>query len=125
MDKDRIQINGEWYVKESSISLNPVDVNNINYLNEVSTGIIKYEGWVFENDDICIELEFSEKSFYDIKVWEKISDKKLEGDNLDFFLEFIRNPHHDVEFNNTFNETQLMYLSNFMKIFRNDHPTIK
>jgi hypothetical protein len=125
MNETRIQINGEWYVKESSISSNPAGVNDINYLDEVSTGIMKYEGWVFENDAICMQLEFSEKSFYDIKVWEKISDKKLEGDNLNFFLEFIKNPYHDSEFNNTFSETQLMYLSNFMKVFRNEHPIIK
>lgn len=122
MNENRIQINGEWYIKESSLT---PTLEVVDYLGEVTNDIIEYNGLVFENDAICIEAEFSKDFLYDIKVLEKKSDKKIEEDNLDFFLNFIKNPSHDSEFNNTFDDSQLRYISAFMLYFKNNYPTIK
>lgn len=71
MEKDRIQINGVWYVREDRVSIDQVELD--------PTG---FEGYVVENSQVCFEatrLKKDEGGYYDdidIKCTIKKGDKK-------------------------------------------------
>jgi len=78
--EDRIQVNGEWYVKES-ITTPPVKLD-----------LTHFEGCVYENSKYCFEVtriyrDYDKVEFYsdciDIKFTDKRTDKPWKIDNWD------------------------------------------
>ena len=72
--KDRIQIDGVWYIKENKPA--PLD-------------IIFYDGAVYEDDDYCIEASRNKEcKWIDIEVLDKNTGKKEYIDNKEY-LEYV------------------------------------
>ena len=86
MKKERIQINGIWYVPETQ-SIEPEDIDE----NEVT----RFTGCVFENDDYCWEATRLEGSdtCTDIKFTDKRSNpwSTDHWDNPNWFIGLLDN----------------------------------
>ena len=116
MNKDRIQINGEWYVKENTIEplINPEDVtHSIECVWENSN-------WGFVASLIAKEDDFND--CYD-DVYLKITDKRIKGredwvetdvDNPKWILDVLENnPESIKDANEMFGDEGLKYFKAF------------
>ena len=79
--ENRIQVNGEWYVKESTTESQPIELD-----------LTHFEGCVYENDKYCFEVtrlykNYDKGEFYsdciDIKFTDKRTDKPWTTDHWD------------------------------------------
>lgn len=109
--KNRIQIEGEWYVKETQVS---------NLLLNTPT---KFEGCVVENDSFCYEATRMKRddneSFYksiDLKVTDKrVKPWKEETWDNDLYLKLIlKNDSASLKSLN-YNENELLFLKTFLQ----------
>ena len=82
--KDRIQIDGVWYIKENKQE--PLD-------------IIFYDGAVYEDDDYCIEAHRNKESkWIYLEIYDKNTGKKEYIDNEDYIKGVING--NNVDFMN-------------------------
>jgi hypothetical protein len=108
--KKRIQIDGEWYVKESNVE-------------EIILDVISFEGCVVENDSFCYEAtrlkRDDNESFYksiDLKVTDKrVKPWKEETWDNDLYLKLIlKNDSASLKSLN-YNENELLFLKTFLQ----------
>jgi hypothetical protein len=68
MEKNRIQIEGVWYVREDQIEKNPIKLDPV-----------KFEGIIFENESFCFEVTRIHKDngdyYKDVDI--KFTDKRI------------------------------------------------
>jgi len=95
--KDRIEINGVWYVKET---------NSTPTLTPKLEPSISFEGLVFESDLYCFEvtrLRDDDGEFYDKQCDIKFIDKNLKDtepeywDNSEWMVEFLKDDPEAIE----------------------------
>jgi hypothetical protein len=108
--KDRIQIDGEWYVKEPNVK-------------EIILDVVSYEKCVVENDSFCYEAirikRDEDKSFYnsiDIKVTDKREKpwKEEIWDNNLYLKLILKNDSESLKSLN-YNEDELLFLKTFLQ----------
>ena len=87
--ENRIQINGEWYVKESTITDKKVEIED--------SDITRFEGAVYENENYCWEatkIYRNDGTLYEgvtIKFTVKITGKIEYWDNDDWMVRVHEN----------------------------------
>jgi len=98
--ENRIQINGEWYVKESTITDKKLVIED--------SDITRYEGAVYENENYCweatkdyrddgtlyegVDIKFTNKSTGKIEYWDNDDCGKIEyWDNDDWMVRVYEN----------------------------------
>ena len=95
--KDRIEINGVWYIKET---------NSTPTLTPKLEPSVSFEGLVFESDLYCFEatrLRDDDGEFYDKQCDIKFTDKNLKDtepeywDNSGWMVEFLKNDPEAIE----------------------------
>ena len=95
--KDRIEINGVWYIKET---------NSTPTLTPKLEPSVSFEGLVFESDLYCFEatrLRDDEGEFYDKQCDIKFIDKNLKDtepdhwDNSEWMVEFLKDEPEAIE----------------------------
>jgi hypothetical protein len=95
--KDRIEINGVWYVKET---------NSTPTFTPKLEPSISFEGLVFESDLYCFEvtrLRDDDGEFYDKQCDIKFIDKNLKDtepdhwDNSEWMVEFLKDDPEAIE----------------------------
>jgi hypothetical protein len=93
--ENRIQINGEWYIKESTIIDKKVEIED--------SDIARFEGAVYENKDYCWEATKVYKddgTLYggvDIKFTNKSTGKIEYWDNVDWIVRVLENKEDAME----------------------------
>jgi hypothetical protein len=75
--EDRIQVNGEWYVKESTTKSQPVELD-----------LTHFEGCVYENSKYCFEVtriyrDYNRGEFYPDSVSVEFTDKRTQPRKTD------------------------------------------
>lgn len=92
--KNRIKINGEWYVKEDSIPLTTYLFNE--------DDIIWFQGCTYETDDYCWEATRiqSENEYYDginIKFTNKKTEETQYWDNNEWLMNVLDGKENDLK----------------------------
>jgi len=75
--EDRIQVNGEWYVKESTTKVQPIELD-----------LTYFEGCVHETDKYCFEVtrlykDYDKVEFYSDCIDIKFTDKRTQPRKTD------------------------------------------
>lgn len=68
--ENRIKVNGEWYVKESTTEIHPIEIE-----------LTHFEGCVYENGTYCFEVtrlyrDYDANEFYSDSIDVKFTDKR-------------------------------------------------
>ena len=118
INKDRIQIDGEWYIKESII--NPMETREL-----TAKDLTHYEGFVYETDDYCWEATrvFKDDNSLHDAVMVKFTDKTVHDfepeiwDNSSWFLDlFEGGPESLLEAKASMNEEGIRIFREFIGV---------
>jgi len=121
MNKDRIQINGDWYVKEASKE------------EAIVLVITQTEGYTVENDEFCLEatrlIDMETKLPYPGDISLEITDKRSSRldwkrdywDNNAFLIGVLSGNKSSLKLLDSWSKENITFLQKFLKFLKKEN----